>query len=366
MQLSMNKSQKGCKFIILLLLVEGVFINVFPQEFVWKAGVNNFFDNAEFEHSNVQIPQTMAGVRFVPQVGIKWADNHRVFVGLDAMHEYGSNKTVDYFNPVAYYEFTGNHFRFYAGSVPRKIMLDKYPRMFFQDSISNYRPVVNGIFWEYFSDGSYLNIWMDWVSRQTYTRRESFFMGWSGRYNLHIFYGQHFAYMLHLAGVMEPVIPEGLHDNGLIAYSLGIDLSSKINFEKFEANAGLSLGMERDRDIGEWHYPRGFLSELKIEYKGLELYNTYYNGQRQQIFRHDHGSDLYWGDPFYRNKSYDRADLSVLFYKSDVVNVKFTWSLHLTEQTMFHQQLFYATFDLDNFKKKGQKKYQYIWDSWFR
>jgi len=363
-----NITKQGCKhgvLILLFLAVEGIFIHAFSQEFLWKAGVYNFFDNAEFDYSNVQIPQTMAGVHFAPEVGLRWNTNHRFFVGLDAMHEYGSNKTIDYFNPIVYYEFSGKHFRFYGGAVPRKLILDRYPRMFFQDSIANYRPVINGIFWEYSSGGNYMNIWMDWVSRQTYTRREAFFMGWSGRYNLNIFYGQHFAYMLHFAGYMDPVSPEGLHDNGLATYSLGVDLSSKTNFEKLEANVGFSLGMDRDRDLDEWHYPRGFLSEMKIEYKGLELFNTFYNGQPQQFFRADHGTDLYYGDPFYRTKSYNRADLSILFYKSDVVNLKFTWSLHFTEQTTYHQQLFYATFDLDNFKKKGQKKYRYIWDNWF-
>lgn len=360
----MNQTKKG--ILILLLVIEGVSTHVFSQEFLWKAGVHNFFDNSEFDKSIVQIPQTMAGVHFTPEIGMKWNVNHRFFVGFDAMHEYGSNQSIDYFNPIVYYEFTGKPFRFYAGSIPRKLVMDKYPRMFFQDSIGYYRPYISGIFWEYCSGGSFFNIWLDWVSRQTYTRRESFFMGWSGRYNLNVFYGQHFGYMLHLAGLMEPEIPEPLHDNGLILYSLGVDLSSKTNFEKLEANAGFSVGLERDRDVGEWHYPKGFLSELKIEYKGLELFNTFYHGQRQQVFHNSYGSELYWGDRFYRTKSYDRADLSFVLYKSDVVNLKFTWSFHFTEQTMYHQHLFYATFDLDNFSSKSQKKYRYIWDNWLK
>jgi len=351
-------------FIALLLVIEGVCMNAFSQAFIWKAGVDNFFDNSEFDNSNVQIPQTMAGVHFAPEVGFKWNDNHRFLVGVDAMHEYGSNHAIDYYNPIIYYELAGKPFRFYAGSVPRKLVHDKYPRMFFQDSIRYYRPFINGIFWEYGSGGSFMNIWLDWVSRQTFTRREAFFMGWSGRYSRRIFYGQHFAYLLHFAGMMEPEIPESLHDNGLLLYSLGIDLSTKTNFETLEANAGWSIGLERDRDIGAWHYPHGFYSELKAEYGGLELYNTFYKGQSQQVFCNDHGSDLYWGDPFYRTNAYDRIDLSAWFYKSAVVNIKLTISLHFTEQTMYHQQLFTASFDLDNFSRKEQKKYRYIWDHW--
>ena len=341
-------------------------MQISSQEIVWKAGVYNFFENNEFAKSKVQIPQTMAGVHLTPEIGLQWNENHRVFAGLDAMHEYGSDKVVDFFNPIAYYEFAGEPFRFYAGAFPRKLVLDKYPRMFFQDSIYNYRPTITGLFWEYDAGEKYVNVWLDWISRQTFTKREAFFVGWSGRFDLNVFYGQHFGYMLHFASTMNPEIDEEIHDNMLMLTSLGIDLSSKTNLERLEANMGWTIGLERDRDMDEWHRPQGLLSEIIVEYKGLEFYNTYYKGGGQQIFRNDHGNELYWGDPMYRTKEYNRTDLSIRFYKSDIVNLKLTWSLHLAEQTMYHSQLFHATIALDNLKKKGQKKYRYIWDNWLK
>ena len=358
------RMKKG--LICLLLIVEGVFVHVSSQEFVWRAGVYNFFENNEFANSKVQIPQTMAGTHLAPETGLQWNENHRFFAGFDAMHEYGSSKIVHFVKPIVYYEFSGERFRFYAGAFPRKLALDKYPRIFFQDSIQNYRPTVNGLFWEYYADNTYMNVWLDWVNSQTYTKREAFFIGWSGRYNLNIFYGQHFGYMLHFANTKNPELSDGLHDNILMLTSLGIDLSSKTNFERLEANAGWAIGLERDRSIGSFHRPQGLLSEIIVEYKGLELYNTYYKGGSQQIFRNDHGSELYWGDPMYRTKAYNRTDLSIRFFKSDIVNLKLTWSLHFAEQTMYHSQLFYATFTLDNLTKKEQKKYRYIWDSWLK
>ena len=353
-------------FIGLLLILGGSFIHVSSQDVLWKAGVYTFFDNTEFAHSKIQMPQTMAGIHLTPEIGLQWNENHHFFVGLDAMHEFGSDKAVDFFDPIAYYEFTGKPFRFLAGAFPRKQALDKYPRLFFQDSIQNYRPMINGIFWEYNSGGSYMNVWLDWVNRQTYTKREAFFLGWSGKYNHHVFYGQHFGYILHFSTTMNPEIDEALHDNILTLTSLGVDLSSKSNFEQLEANIGWAVGMERDRDIGEWNSPQGLLSEIKVEYKGLSLYNTFYKGQRQQIFHDIYGRELYWGDPMYRSTVYDRADFSILFYKSDVVNIKMSWSLHFAEKTTYHEQLFHASFELDNLKKKGQKKYQYLWDNWFK
>jgi len=354
------------RILVFLLVLEVGGMNAFSQDFLWKTGVYNFFDNTEFAHSKLTIPQTMAGVHLSPEIGLKWNDNHHFFAGFDAMHEYGSDKIINYFDPIVYYHFAGEQFRFFAGAFPRKQTLEKYPRIFFQDSINFYRPTVNGVYWEYVSDGNYMNVWLDWVSRQTHTKRESFFLGWSGKYNFHLFYGQHFSYMLHLANVMNPEIREGIHDNILTLTSLGIDLSSKTNFEQLEANIGWAVGMERDRKIGKWYHPQGFLSEIKIEYRGLELYNTLYKGQSQQIFRHDHGNDLYWGDPIYHTKTYNRMDCSILFYKSDAMNIKFTWSLHFAEQTVYHEQFFNASFDLNNMKKQRQKKYTYLWDNWLK
>jgi len=361
-----KKNRMKKEIIFLFLVLEGAIIHVFSQEVLWKAGGYNFFDNSEFANSALNIPQTMAGVHLTPEIGLQWNENHRFFAGFDAMHEYGSDQAVDFFDPIVYYQFAGKQFRFFAGAFPRKQTLDKYPRLFFQDSINNYRPAVNGVFWEFTSAGSYMNVWLDWVSRQTYTRRESFFLGWSGRYDRQLFYAQHFGYMLHLAGVMEPVVPEGLHDHILTLTSIGVDLSSKTNFDRLEANIGWAAGMERDRDIGEWHRPQGFLSEIKVEYKGLAVTNTFYKGQSRHIFRNDHGSELYWGDPMYGATSYNRTDCSILFYKSDVVNISMTWSFHFAEQTMYHQQLFNASFELSNLISPNGKKYSYLWDKWLR
>jgi hypothetical protein len=352
-------------FLFLILLGEYV-LSLSAQDILWKTGVHSFFDNTEFGHSLVQMPQTMAGVHLAPEIGLSWNKKHRIFAGIDVMHEFGSEKSVDYYDPVIYYEYAGKPFRFYMGAIPRRLVLDRYPRMFFQDSIKNYRPVINGVFWEFNSGENYANIWLDWASRQTHTRHESFFMGWSGRYNRGVFYAQHFGYMFHFAGMKDPEIDESIHDNGLILTSLGVNFAPETNFEKLEANAGWSMGLDRDRGLDVWNKPQGFLSEIKVEYKGLGLFNTYYKGESQQVFYSDHSNQLYWGDPIYRSKEYDRADFYINFIQTDVVKLKFIYSLHFTEKQMYHEQSFYATFDLDNLKnKKKEKKYRYLWENWF-
>jgi hypothetical protein len=353
-------------YFFLFIFLEGIGSFLHAQEVVWKADVRSFFDNTEFGGSRVQMPQTMAGVHLAPEAGLSLGGRHRMFAGIDLLHEYGSNQAVDFYDPVIYYEYAGRPFRFYAGAIPRRLTLDRYPRMFFQDSILNYRPTINGVFWEYSMNGHYANVWLDWASRQTPQRHEAFFMGWSGRYNRGVFYAQHFGYMFHFAGKMNPEVYEALHDNGLMLTSLGVDWSGRAGFEKLEANLGWAIALERDRELDVWHTPQGLLFEAKVEYKGLGVFNTYYKGDGQQVYYGDHGNELYWGDPIYRSREYNRADLYIQFIRTEAVKLKFVYSLHFTEKQLYHEQAFYATFDLDNLKyKKNEKKYQYLWDQWF-
>jgi hypothetical protein len=351
---------------LLLLILFAVFQPLSAQKFVYKAGVHSFFDNKEFSGSKIQTSQTMSGVHLAPQVGLAFKEKHRIYAGIDLMHEFGSNKLIGYKDLFAYYQLDNEPFRFYMGAFPRHEVLEKYPRMFFQDSIRNYRPTITGLFWELYKEENYLNVWLDWTSRQTETRREAFFMGWSGRYNLGIFYGQHFGYMFHFTNVKNPEVPEGLHDNGLILTSLGIDLAEKAKFRKLELNVGWSVGLERDRSSGNWHTPQGLLSELKVEYRGFGIFNTYYRGRSQQFFYDDHNSELYWGDPLYRASEYNRTDIYINFIKNDVVNVKLTYSLHFVENTIYHQQMLTANFDFGNVDKKESKPYPYLWKNWFK
>ena len=355
------------RFIIFLLLIRG--LSVFSQELVYQAGVHNFFDNNEFGGCTVGDSQTMAGVHFVPRIGLSWQSKHRFFAGIDVMHEYGSDLPVGYYDPLAYYEYDGHPFRFYMGAFPRKQALDKYPLFFFQDSIRNYRPTINGFFWEYYSDkGDYFNLWLDWVSRQTLIRRESFFMGWSGRYNHGPVYGQHFGYVRHFAGVGDLAHHTPVRDITRLWTAVGVDFASKTGMDALDINAGWAVGLDRDRATTDgWHVAQGLLSEIRVEYRGLGIFNTYYKGGSQSKFYNEFACELYWGDRIYRAKHYDRFDGYLYFFKTDAVTLKFVYTLHFVSPGVFNEQQLYATIDLDRPKKNNTgKRYRYLWDNWFK
>lgn len=315
-------------------------IRLFSQDLFWKADVFSFFDNIEFAGSEVKKSQTMAGVMAAPEIGFRWDSLHRLSGGVNLMQEFGSGDVIDRIYPVVYYEYGSDRFSFMMGAFPRSMALERYPRMFFQDSLAYYRPNINGIFIEFHPAEGYINTWLDWTGRQTERDRESFFVGFSGEYHLRNFYGRNYSYMFHYASRKDPVIHEALHDNILVHTSLGMDFSGKTFLTRLDLNAGWVLGLERQRvGSGEWIAINGLQSELRAEYKFAGIFNTFYAGNRLMNFYVDHGNALYWGDPVYRSKLYDRLDLYVKFLRKQGVDLEMTWSLHFLEGHVYNEQM---------------------------
>jgi hypothetical protein len=322
------------------------------QEIGWRTGFFTFFDNSEFSKSAVKIPQTMSGVVLSPEVALRWDSVHRISGGLSLLHEFGSTKSIDYLYPTAYFTFNRRPYRFVMGAFPRSDVLDRYPRIFFQDSITYYRPNINGFFWETGKNHNYFNLWLDWTSRKTEDTREAFFVGFSGRYEMNMLFAQHFGYMYHFAGTSDPLDDEALHDNILLLSSIGVNLAQMAGLSVFEISAGWATGLERARaDKTGWINQGGLLMEAKIEFKGIGLFNTFYKGEGTQYFYNDHGNDLYWGDPVYRSGTYNRSDIFIRFFRSPAsrIDMKLGYSLHFLESRIYHQQVLKVNVDLERY-----------------
>ena len=353
-----QNSLRALKLAFLLLIYTSAGFSQVP---FWHAGLFTFFDNNEFGKSAVKIPQTMAGVMIAPEIGLVWDSVHRINTGVNLMHEFGSPDFSGKVYPTAYYDYSSKPFMFIMGAFPRSEVLDKYPRLFFQDSVSYYRPNMNGIFCQYGKENYHIDLWLDWTGRQSFSDRETFFVGISGRYNTGMLYAQHFSYMYHFAGRMNPVFNEALHDNCLFLTSAGIDLSEKTFFDRLEANAGWVLGLERARaDNTGWIAMHGLLIETKAEYRFAGLFNTFYQGRGQMYFYNNHDIDLYWGDPVYRARTYNRTDFYLCFLNKKTLNLELTYSLHILEGRVYHEQLLKVrvnlcgTFSLSNRQNNKQ------------
>ncbi|MCJ7449854.1 MAG: hypothetical protein MUO72_19425 [Bacteroidales bacterium] len=333
---------------LLFLVISGKCLS---QRTIWDIRMFSFFDNNEFGHSSVQIPQTMAGVRFAPNIGLQWDSVNSVITGVNLLHEYGSNKFIGNYYPTAYYKFDKKPFVFLMGAFPRSFIHDMYPRLFFQDSIIYYRPNVNGIMIEYSSKKLRLGLWLDWTGRQAIDTRETFLLGVSGKYKPGILYLRHLSYLFHFSGPINPVVNEALHDNGLALTSIGLDFTGKTLLDKFEISAGWAIGLDRARADGTgWFTHSGFLSETTIEFKRVGLFNSLYLGDGQMYYYEDHDNELYWGDPFYRAKAYNRSDFYIDFIKDKRTSVRLIYSLHFAESRMYHEQALKVSVNLNNLR----------------
>jgi len=343
----MDNKRKQILPVIFLFLFSA--LQVSGQVPSWRVGLFSFFDNVEFGGSALKIPQTMSGVQFNPEAGLAWDSVHSIQAGLNLLHEFGSDKAINIFYPVAYYKLNTRPVKFIMGAFPRSLVLNDYPRLFFQDSISYYRPLINGMSLLLGNESHYLNVWLDWTGRQSDVVREAFFVGLSGRFSYNILYIQHFSYMFHFAGTSDPLVNEALHDNLLFLTSAGTDLSGKLFFDRLDFNIGWVAGMERARaDMTGWKLMSGLLFEARAEYSFIGLFNSYYRGEQLLNYYGDHDNELYWGDPVYRAGSYNRTDLYLRFLKSKKVNLELTYSLHFLESTVYHEQLLKVRVNLDN------------------
>jgi len=329
----------------ILVFLSVIFLFILPgtarsQDFTWKCGLFSFFDNVEFAKSEYKKPQTMSGIMIFPEAGLQWDSVHSISAGINILREFGSKDVIDDMFFTAYYSYQKAPFRFVMGAFPREYALKRYPRVFFQDSVGYYRPNINGILWEASLKRFNANIWLDWTGRQSPEQNETFLLGISGHYAFNTLYFQFFSYMFHFAAKMNPVISESLHDNGLMLFSAGIDLKGKTGFDELDINAGIVTGMERSRGENTgWINQTGFLSECNIEKWNAGIFNSLYIGDGQMHFYNKHGNKLYWGDPIYRAKVYNRLDMYISLFKNRNIRSRITYSLHFAEGRIYHEQL---------------------------
>jgi hypothetical protein len=331
----------------LLLLLFVPSFSLYAQEPVVRIGVHSFFDNPELGMAGLRPSRTEAGIRLSGAAGFRWDTTSAVFVGLSGTHEYGSQTGFVALEPIAYYGVRRERFRYFVGAFPRQETIGHYPRMFFRDSVTNYRTVLNGAFYELRWNGSFVNAWLDWTGRQSVEDRETFFVGWSAGWNYRLFHARLFGYLFHYASSANYAVHDPLHDNALQLLSAGFDLSSLVPWDELDIDLGYTLGMERNRDIGRWHTPQGVLAELRLSHCGFGLFNSFYCGDPQQVFP-ENGSQLYWGDPLYRQSLYNRTDFSYTFARLRHVSIAVTYSLHASRRSLGHEQMLHLYVNLDN------------------
>lgn len=328
----------------------------YAQELQWKAGVHYFFDNTEYERSSLTQDQTMNGVHFSPEIGMSWDASHAIFGGVNALKISGSKVFLDKIDFTAYYQYQCDNVNFKAGAFHRADLLSNYSDFFFQDSVINFRPIMQGVFWQVGSPKAYVNLWLDWVSHQTAVDRETFYVGASAHKSFQNLFADFQSYIYHYAN-LNPTNP-ALHvcDNALAHISLGYSYSNKQGLDTLLFAVGALAGFERDRGMGDEGYvPIGAVLRANVEYRGVGLKNTLYVGDPRMIMYEKYGGSFYWSNPFLRSKSYLQSKLYLKVLKNQWIDGKLGVNFHFTEQKVLFEQTFSAIVSLNSLSKSKEK-----------
>lgn len=295
----------------------GLFLRAQAQEdikVVWDASLDFFFDNREYGNCPVNWSQTLFGLRFAPEIGVRFEERHAIMAGINFLADFGAPKVLKADDYIAYYQYKGTQFSAYAGLIPRAKSIGSYSYAFFSDSIYYYAPNLSGLLLQYRNQRGYAEFGVDWNSKIAQTRREKFLLFLGLRINAGLFYAGFQANMYHHA---RSVLWSGVVDNMLIYPHVGIDLANVFHFELFDVQSGWFQAFQNDRShVDKYVKPGGFQLRACLQKWHFGIDNTLYIGRNLMPYwvapapNLDYGPGLYWGEPFYRTDSgYDRLEL---------------------------------------------------------
>ncbi len=347
------------RFVLLLLTLCSV-VSIQAQDYMWKLGLDYFFDNREYEKSSYIEPQTLNGIWFSPSGGVTWDSSHTIVAGVDLLKIPGMKKAIDKVDLTLFYQYDSPNTIFRAGSFPRRDALSNYSDFFFNDSVKYFIPLMQGLFWQIGKGDNFFNAWMDWTGYATPENRESFFIGFSGKAAKGIFFSDFQSYLFHYAGTNPGNPVYGVSEQMQGMASIGVELESANGLNGL-LSAGVFAGIERDRKADIVHKPVGFISRANLEFWGIGTENTLYTGDPRMRFYNQYGGDLYWGTPFLQGTSYLQSKFYIRFMETDRIKIRLNGNLHLTEGNLLFQQTLTLSASIDNFTKTSRKGAVYPW-----
>jgi hypothetical protein len=98
----------------------------------------------------------------------------------------------------------------------------------------------------------------------------------------------------------------------------GIDLSGIAKLDSLTISAGILGSYDRIRNVYDFRFPLGFISEINAVYRQFGLHGTIYSGGSQVITS---------GDGFYKSSFYARADAYYRVANPDI-DGKLQFSFH--------------------------------------
>ena len=306
--------------VLLLFFAVLIASTSFAQKFEYDVLFHGFGDNREFQ-SQVANSQTILGERTSFSFGTTLDEHHQIRIGMSHLFEFGSE--VEDQKPIltAYYHYTNDKQKeFYFGSFPRMGLID-FPLALITDTFLYYRPNIQGLYGNYNWDWGHQNGFIDWTSRQTDTRRETFMAGFSGEIRHNTLFFQNYITLFHYAGTAIVQNDSQVSDDLGMTFFVGSDLDQLLSLQKSYIRAGIFSSKYRIRALTDGYVnSSSFMAELYGETKYFALRSTLNVGDGHYIMN---------GDRFYDADSYWRTDIYWKFINSKYVEGRFNLSFHL-------------------------------------
>ncbi len=334
------------KFTVLLVLL--IFCgswNGMSQSFVWKAGLDGFFDNREYYNPYTK-SGTITGTNIFAQVGFE-VDEHNMFqFGANLLYEHGSRINGDFVSPIAYYQHKKGPFKVLLGSFNRRDNVS-LPLVLLNDTLRYFRPQVQGLYIGYERKTFSQDVWLDWTSKQSPIDKEGFLIGASTKFTHRIFLAEYHFLMHHNAGTSVHDPNDHIRDNVGMVATLGLNLTDVVALDSCVVKTGISYSADRLRTkyIG---YYLGSYTEMYASYKWSAVRNTLYLG---------YGQMQTYGSPLFKAPFYNRLELIANLFNTGRITAKCNLGIHVLPETIDFSQQFTVYIDITG--KRDVKRVKY-------
>lgn len=296
------------------------------QNFEYQVLFEGIGDNREY-FNPLAMPQTILGARSAFEVGVE-KEGHRIRGGLSYLYEFGSNIDYNPVLPTLYYQFSDEQKEFIFGAFPRCGKID-FPLAMLTDTLLYYRPNIEGIYLNANWNWGNQNAFVDWVSRQTDTKRENFMAGLSGEIFYKNFFLQNYILLFHDAGPAIDIPGDHIKDYFGLAVQAGIRTNAESKLNGYII-AGLLNSEYRERSVTDgFIVGNSFFAEASGRFKNFGIKSVLNSGS---------GHQFAYGDRFYRAKNYWRTDVIWYFINHEKVKGKFNLSFHVIDWEDLDQQ----------------------------
>lgn len=333
--LILNPQYSILHFIILFLFP----FSVSAQQVEWNVSALGFFDNSEGDHT-LRPTQTLAGMSISPEVGVSWNNRqHAIMGGANLITRWGGDEDALKAKALVYYQYQSPRFHFLIGNFMRDKLLGDYPEYLMADTIRYYRPVVQGIAWQYLANNGHFEAFLDWTSAISKKNREQFMAGISTRFQFQHFLLGAEGYYYHYARRHNSPEDEHIHDYLIAHPFIGLHYDQLAFLDQLELRGGLLASLDRERGTDDKYTPIGFLGELNATWKNLQLKETVYAGGNMQHFGSSHLGQYYWGDTYTQASFYSRTDLNYRFISNSFADVYAGVIVNATRYGINHHQV---------------------------